>query len=390
MTVTLRGLCWDHPRCTRPMAAASLAYRTERPEISVAWDARPLALFNDQPVWEIEAGYDLVYVDHPMTGASAEREALVALDTVLSADTLARIADESIGASHASYRWNGHQWALGVDAVTQVAALRTDRLERLAGTVPRTWDDVLDLASRAPGSVAMPLYPSDAMCSLISLSANSALAAGEPATWLREDAAQMLVDLVGLVGPSCFDLNPPALLDRLSGVADCDDGVAYVPFVFGYANLSRPPLAFTDVAGVDGQPRGAILGGAGLAVPPTSKHILEATEFAAWCMGATVQRDVLLPAAAQPGNRLVWDDPTAVAATSGYLRDTRRSIDQAYVRPRGPWWPRFQRQAGQRLVGLLRDKTPARRIVADLESLADQHQAMHHRAAALTTPEVGQ
>lgn len=39
MTVTLRGLCRDHQRCTRPMAAARLAYRTERLGITVAWDA---------------------------------------------------------------------------------------------------------------------------------------------------------------------------------------------------------------------------------------------------------------------------------------------------------------------------------------------------------------
>jgi len=383
MTVTLRGLCWDHPRCTLPMAAASSAYRAEHPEVTVTWDARPLALFNDQPVWEIEAGYDLVYVDHPMTGAIAKREALVPLDTVLPPETLARIAAESIGASHRSYQWDGHQWALGVDAVTQVAAVRTDRLHRITAAIPRTWDDVLELASRVPGSVAIPLYHSDALCSLISLSANAALAAAEPATWLREDAAQMLVDLVGLVDPSCFDLNPPAMLQRLAS----DEGaIAYVPFVFGYAHLSRPPLSFTDVPGIDGRPRGAILGGAGLAVLPDSRHIPAAAEFAAWCMDARVQREILLPACGQPGNRLVWDDPSAVAQTAGYLRDTRRSIDEAYTRPRDPWWPRFQRQAGLRLVELLQERAPARRIVADLAALAERHQAAYRQAA---TVEVG-
>jgi multiple sugar transport system substrate-binding protein len=368
------------------MAAASSAYRAERPEVTVTWDARPLALFNDQPVWEIEAGYDLVYVDHPMTGAIAQREALVALDTVLPPDTLARIAAESIGASHRSYQWNGHQWALGVDAVTQVAAVRTDRLARIADDTPRSWDDVLGLASRAPGSVAIPLYHSDALCSLISLSANAALAAGEPATWLREDAAQMLVDLVGLVEPSCFDLNPPAMLDRL---ASDEGGIAYVPFMFGYAHLSRPPLAFTDIPGIDGRPRGAVLGGAGLAVLPDSRYVRQAAEFAAWCMGARVQRDILLPASGQPSNRLVWDDPSAVTQTAGYLRDTRQSIDQAYTRPRDPWWPPFQRRAGLRLVELLRAKAPARRIVADLAALAERHQATTRQAAAATTTEVG-
>src|SRR5262245_42443795 len=76
MTVRLRGLCWDHPRCVRPMRAAAVAYLGIRPDVVVEWDARPLAQFNDQPVWEV-GGYDLIFMDHPMVGAVAERAALV-------------------------------------------------------------------------------------------------------------------------------------------------------------------------------------------------------------------------------------------------------------------------------------------------------------------------
>lgn len=362
MTVNLRGLCWDHPRCTGPMAVAGAAYASAVPGVSVQWDARPLQRFNDEPVWEIEPGYDLVYVDHPMTGSSAEHGALVPLDSVLPATTLDRIESESVGASFASYGWHDRQWALPVDAVTQVSAYRSDRV----GTVPRSWDDVLDLAAGAPGLVGLPLYPSDAMCTLISLSANASLAAGGPAEWLREDAADLLTELVGLVGPSWFGLNPPAVLDRLAG----DGPLGYVPFVFGYANLAHPPVAFTDVPGVDGTPRGAVLGGAGLAVLPASPHVDEAAAFAAWCMDPAIQRDVLLPAGAQPGNRLVWDTESA-----GYLGDTRRSMDGAFVRPREPWWPAYQREAGIRLAALLQDRAPARKIVAELTALAEERAA---------------
>jgi multiple sugar transport system substrate-binding protein len=358
--VNLRGLCWDHPRCTRPMAAATAAYRAVHPDVTVSWDARPLQLFNDQPPSEIEPGYDLLYVDHPMTGWSADQQALVPLDTVLAEDRLSEIARDSVGASYASYAWGGHQWALPVDAVTQVAAYRTDRVDE----VPRSWDDVLRLASGRPGSVALPLYPSDAMCSLVSLSANASLAAGDRVHWLRSEAVEMLVDLVDLVGPTWFGVNPPALLDALTG----DGPVGYVPLVFGYANLANGPLAFTDVPGIDGSPRGAVLGGAGLAVLPTSGYAEEAAAFAAWCMDTAVQRDVLLPAGAQPGNRHVWD-----AAADGYLRDTRESIEHAYVRPRDAWWPEFQREAGRKLTGMLQDGASARRIHSALDALADEH-----------------
>lgn len=368
MTVTLRVMCWDHPRCTGPMAAAAAAYASVRPGIDVEWSTRPLAMFNDQPAWEADSGYDLIFVDHPMTGASARQKALMPLDTVLPEAVLERIDGESVGAGHRSYAWQDHQWALGVDTTSQVAAVRDDRLRALDVNVPRSWDDVISLAASAPGAVALPLYPSDAMCTLISLSANACHASGTRPTWLRGEAVEMLIALAGLVDPSCFGLNPPRLFDRMAGASR----IAYVPFVFGYANLARPPLTFTDVPGLDGTSRGAVLGGAGLAVFPSSPHIDEAAAFAAWCMDAEVQRDVLVPAGGQPGNRLVWDD-AGDTVTTAYLRSTRRSLEHAYVRPRDPWWPWFQREAGERLGALLRDGSGTARIVRELELLAERH-----------------
>lgn len=362
MTVRLRGLCWDHPRCVRPMAAAAEAYRAVRPDVVVEWDARPLARFNDQPVWQVAGGYDLIFVDHPMIGAVAARGALVALDTVLDPGEPARI--EALSVHGDAYAWAGRRWAFGVDAACQVAAYRADRLG--AAEVPATWDDVLALARSAPGSVALPLYPSDAICGLMSLSANASLAAGDAPAWVHPHGAELLVELVRLVDPACFDLNPPALLAAMAG----ESAVAYVPLVFGYANLSRPPLRFADVPGVDGRSRGAVLGGAGLGVFPDRRHVADAAAFAAWCMDTGVQRDVLLTAGGQPGNRLVWDDPSADEVAGGFLAATRRSIDEAYLRPREPWWPAFQRDGGRLLVRLLREGATPARVVEELTGLA--------------------
>ncbi|SDU56459.1 multiple sugar transport system substrate-binding protein [Jiangella alkaliphila] len=341
------------------MAAAAAAYRAVRPDVVVRCEARPLALFNDQPPWELGDGYDLAFVDHPMTGAAAERGALVPLDAVLPAERLARIAADSLG--HDAYAWGGRQWALSVDVACQVAVVRADRLE----VVPRTWDDVLALAGRTAGAVALTLAPADALCTLVSLSANAALAAGEPATWLRPEAVEFLVELARLAHPVSIGLTPPRLLEHLAG----DGGIVYAPFVFGYAVAARGPLVFTDVPGVDGHPRGAILGGAGLAVLPGGRHVAEAAAFAAWCMSADVQRTVLLTAGGQPGHGAVWDDP----ASGAFFRDIRRSLAQAYVRPRDPWWPAYHRVAGGLLAEALRDGDGAASIHRRLADLADRH-----------------
>jgi multiple sugar transport system substrate-binding protein len=293
----------------------------------------------------------------------AERDALVPLDSVLDSAVLDGIAAAAVFGE--AYTWHGRRWALGVDAACQVAAYREDRID--AADVPATWDDVLALAKSDRGAVALPLYPSDAICALMSLSANASLAAGEEAHWLHPHGAEMLADLARLVEPVCFDRNPPALLDAMAAEGT---GIAYVPLVFGYAYLSRPPLRFADVPGADGRPRGAVLGGAGLAVFPDSGAVAEAAAFAAWCMDTEVQRDVLLAAGGQPGNRLVWDDPAANEVTGGFLSATRRSIDGAYLRPREPWWPDFQRDAGRLLVRLLREGTGPDGIVDALSALA--------------------
>ncbi|MBB5791123.1 extracellular solute-binding protein [Jiangella mangrovi] len=359
MTTTLRVLCWDHPRCTGPMTAAAAAYRSVRPDVALECGVRPLAAFNDQPPWAVPDGYDLLLVDHPMTGAAAERGALVPLDAVLPPQRLDRIAAESIG--HDAYAWAGHQWALSVDVACQVAVVRPDRLD----AVPRTWDDVLGLALRAPGAVALPLAPADALCTLISLSANAALAASDEPHWLRPEAVEFLVALARVVTPASFELTPPQVLELMAG----DGVVAYAPFVFGYAVAARPPLAFADIPGVDGRPYGAILGGAGLAVLPGRPHVAEAAEFAAWCLDAEVQRDVLLPAGGQPAHRAVSRHP----ASGDFFRDTRQSLAHAFVRPRDAWWPEFHREAGLSLAESLRSGERPASIHRRLATLAGRH-----------------
>ncbi len=365
MTVTLRVLCWEHPRCIGPMLAAVGAYRAVHPEVEVRLGVRSLALFNDQPVWELNGGYDLIFIDYPMTGAVATRNALVPFDKVVDAEVLERIAAESMGDSHRSYAWDGRQWALGVDVASQVAAVDENRFRDLDRDVPRTWDDVLDLAA-IPQAVALPLHSSDAICTLISLSANAAHAAHDEPTWLRHEAVEMLVELANRVDPQCYDLNPPRLLALMGGDTRSP---AYVPLTFGYANLAQPPLAFTDIPGVDGRPRGAILGGAGLAIAPSSPHYQEAAEFASWYVSGEAQRDIVLPAGGQPANRLAWD----AAGCSSFFQATRQSLEHAYMRPRDPWWLPFQRDAGSRLVAMLREATSPERIYRELAELAERH-----------------
>jgi multiple sugar transport system substrate-binding protein len=353
LTLTLRGLCWDHPRCTAPMAAAAREWR-RRTGVAVAWDARPLAAFNDQPIAGAVAGYDLVFVDHPAIAEAAGTGCLAPLDTLLPGGDLDALAADSIGGSHGAYAAAGHQWAVAVDAACQVAVLDPDCGE----SSPATWAEALDLARRAP--VAIPLYPSDAIIALVSIAVGQARAGGtgdpaEPAGLLTEAAAALLTELVAHADPRGFCLNPPGLLDLMARGASPP---VYAPLLFGYSDYQRPGapgrrLRFHDAPTPDGCP--------GLAVPAASGHP-EAAAFAGWVAGAAAQREIVCAHGGQPASRAIWTDLSADELTGGFLSGTVAGMEAAYVRPRTTWWPRFQEAAGERLVPLLSARAPATAI----------------------------
>jgi multiple sugar transport system substrate-binding protein len=301
--------------------------------------------------------------------------ALVSLRDLVAEDVLAALADDSIAGSHATYEWDGGQWATAVDVACQVAVVDDTRAGALFETAPRSWDDVLRLAREAPGSVAIPLYPSDAVLSLLSITANLR-ASGEAAEgfWSLE-AVRILCALVRSVDRRCFDLNPPRLLDLMAS-GPVGDAPVYAPLTFGYTNYQRPRapgrrLAFVDVPSVGADPAGAVLGGAGLAVSAKSRHPEEAARFAAWLAGADAQRSIVLPHEGQPGSRAVWHDAGADAVVGGFFSGTRATTESSHVRPRDAWWPAYQEAAGIALVDLLHTAASPTAIHEELTRLLD-------------------
>ncbi len=385
--VELRGLCWDHPRCTAPMAAAAAEWSRWRPDVAIRWDARPLAAFNDQPIAAAAADYDLIFVDHPMMGEAAAAGCLAPLDELIAPDELAAIAADSIGGCHHAYGYDGRQWAVAVDAACQVAVADDDRLAELGAVAPRTWPEVLELARDHPGAMALPLYPSDAFCALLTMSAGgdpdvpheSAAADDTARRPFTDSGVELLTEVAALADPRSFDLNPPGLLDLMAG----HDGSqapapAYVPLVFGYSLYQRPGatgrrLRFRDIPAAGRYPAGSVMGGAGLAVTAASRRPVAAAEFAAWVAGPAAQRHVVCPHQGQPASATVWADPSADRLVGGFFSGTKATIERVSVRPRAPWWPRFQEEAGTRLAAGLRAGRPAAQLSAELTAVFDRH-----------------
>jgi multiple sugar transport system substrate-binding protein len=361
--------------------ATAKSYQATHPEVEIHWDKRSLQDFADFPVETLAEIYDLVMIDHPSVGTCELQRCFVAFDELLPARILETLARESVGSSHISYSYNGHHWALAIDAASHVSAYRPDLLQRQSLTVPRSWEQVVNLARDLHRSgetaMAVPLIPVDSLMCFYTLCAS----AGEDPFSLddqrvvsRETGLRVL-DLMRQVLPllhsECLNWNPIQILDRMSST----DDVAYCPWLFGYSNYARPGYAsfqcqFTNIPTPNGGlSKGAILGGAGLAVTSKCANPSVAADYASFVASADCQRIVYFESGGQPGNIEAWRDPAVNRASNGFFLNTLETLTHSYVRPRYPGYIHFQTQAGLLVHQYLKTGSQAGQLLEELDHL---------------------
>ena len=354
--IKLRGMTWDHSRGFDPMVATSEQYAKDHPGVEITWEKRSLQAFADRPIGEMAADYDLMVIDHPHVGEVAGSGHLVAFDTLGRDGDLAALASQSVGMSHRSYEFDGHQWGLAIDAATPVASFRPD----LIASAPTRWDEVMRLADQ--GRVALALIPINSLMGFFGLARNQDMVVAEDPDQLmaRSDAAQvldLLMELAAKVDPRCLTLDPIGVLDWMGRTADAP---AYCPFGYGYTNYSRDgycrfPIVFADAPGIgDNGPRGTVIGGTGIAVSSQCRHIDVASDYDFWIAGAACQSGLFFDAGGQPGNAVAWEADHTNAACRNFFRNTRATLDSAWLRPRYDGYMRFQDRGGDILHACLK------------------------------------
>ncbi|NJL94483.1 MAG: extracellular solute-binding protein [Anaerolineae bacterium] len=233
--------------------------------------------------------------------------------------------------------YDGHQWALAIDAAAQISAYRPDLLEATGQDLPRTWDEVLALAQRLKDGgkhwVAIPIVPIDSFMSLFSICA----ALGEDPCSTPERfvsravgraALEILLALRHTAHPGSLSWNPIQTFDAMSHT----DAVVYCPLLFGYSNYGRAGFAphrlrFTNVPRTDAS---AVAHGPFWAAPATPSRRAASTWRWRWIMGALwpaetysaacTPRAAANPVTAPPG----WTPPpTPPAITSLPIRSRR-------------------------------------------------------------------
>jgi multiple sugar transport system substrate-binding protein len=361
--IELKGITWDHPRGLAPLLATAAQFTQENPEIRIEWKVRSLAQFGEQSIEQLAGHYDLLVIDHPFVGTAARSRCLVPLEEHLPAAFLAEQLKDSVGPSYRSYTYDGHQWALAVDAAGHVSAYRPELMEAGSANVPRTWREVIDLAKRSP--VSIPLNPAGAIDSFLTLCANMGEEPGRSRDYLVSRSAgnkafELLRTIVPLISGESFVLDPPRVLDRMSTTND----ISYCPLLFGYSNYSRPTKIpylchFTNIPGVEKSSgsRGSLLGGTGLAISTSCQEVAAASKYLQWVTSPECQRALYFDSGGQPGNRAAWLDASVNAGANSFFLNTLESLEQAYVRPRYDGFVEFHDQVGLLLHDHLRNRS---------------------------------
>lgn len=392
----LRGMAWDHPRATEPLQAISAAWSAAN-QCRVAWDARPLKDFEDQPLEELADRYDLMLIDYPFVGVAATSGLVLPVDEWTEPAYLREQACGSVGPSYASYTWREQQWALAVDAACQVSASRPDLVA--AAAVPRlpdSWDGVMDLAGALHGSghrVALPLNPNHAYCAFLSLGISLA----GPGFWRAGEriddraalaALEFLRALAPLLHPLSRDADPIGISDRMC----TSDEILYVPLMFGYSSYARcgfrpERIRFGNAPGGAHGHVGSVLGGVGIALSAHSRNPDRAAALARLIAAPDTQRGLYATAGGQPAHAAAWDSPEVNELADGFFANTRATMEQAFLRPRVPGHRRFQVMAGELIHRFTWDETASpedclagfTRLAAEL--LGDWRDGATHRQA---------
>lgn len=354
--MNLRGLTWDHPRGYNALAAA---------DGPITWDRQPLEGFESAPIADLCARYDLVVLDHPHLGEALAHDCLLPLDEVFAAPDLADIAAGAIGPAFSSYAMAGRQWALPLDAATQVMALRPDLTEARPGT----WEEVDALSQK--GRVALSLAGPHAALSFLSV-----CAALDPQLdmrdqgWPADQAAEAAIDILGPLAartPAATKvLNPIGLLNLMGQT----DDLHLIPLVYGYVNYTRAsrPVAFRDAPRNRARP-GSILGGTGIAISRRAKVDDALRDHLLWLMSPETQRGFIPDHDGQPGLRSAWADPRVNAEWGGFYRDTAATLEAATIRPRHNGYIALQSRASAFLRQAFDDRLPAARVARDLRTM---------------------
>jgi len=378
----LKGITWGHSRGLTPLLAAAQRYSELHPDVTIRWEKRSLQEFADYPLEKLTTAYDLLIIDHPWVGCAAAAGCVLPLDQYLSPEYLKEQSENPVGYSHHSYQYEGHQWALAIDAATPAASCRMDLLQAAGRQAPDTWEEVLEIARL--GRLALPGIPIDLLMNFYMFCIAHGSRPFQNDKEVVDTATGFLAlntmrEIYSLVDPKMFGANPIAVAEWMTTT----DDYWYCPFAYGYSNYSRKGyarkiLTYTDLVrmGDRGRLRSTI-GGTGLAVSAYSQHKEEALSFTEWIVAPEIQSTFYVEHGGQPGHRLAWINERTNRLTHNFFYTLLPAMERGYMRPRYNGYLHFQDHAGQPIQDYLLNRGEARAVLATLNQLYRESRAVN-------------
>jgi multiple sugar transport system substrate-binding protein len=370
--IILKGITWAHSRGITPLIAYAQRFAELYP-VQVIWEKRTLQEFADFPVEKLAEKYDLLIIDHPWVGCAAATGSVLPLEQYLPKEYLDDQLQNTVGGSHLSYNYNGHQWALAIDAAVPVASYRSDLFEKNAREIPTTWEEVITLAKE--GKVAVPAVPIDILMNFFTF----CIASGKAPFLTREEvideatgvsALKAMKELYSLVDKRMFGYNPIAVAEVMTRT----DDYWYCPFAYGYSNYSRCGFAkniltYSTLVNKNGRKLRGTLGGTGLAVSTFSRHKEHALSFAKEITSSGCQSTFYVEHSGQPGHKAAWTSEKANRLCNNFFKNILPVMETGYLRPRYNGYLSFQDHAGKPLQEYLKGKSDARQVLREINEL---------------------
>ena len=385
----LKGITWDHARGYNPLIPVSAEFCKAHPGVEISWMKRSLKDFEDFPVSRLAEMYDMIMIDHPYMTAGSRAGFLLDLSSLIEPSYFDMLVKDTVGPSLESYCVNGHYYGLPVDAAAQVAAENAPVLAALGMETPRTVEEAIRLSGRiGKARFALPLVPTHLFSTFMSLTAQcSDSSYFNPDTGIRtgaaEQAADLLYRLIAVSNPVSFQRDPITLLDDMSR----SDEIVYSPFIYGYVNYSRVGYAPHLITFVDAPlvrldaAASTQIGGVGISLTKhlTVEQLPAAVEFAKYLASPEVQRGTYTQADGQPASRAAWLDEGNNRLTNNFFKNTIRTLDKGFLRPKTAFWNEFQEAASHQLYRQVESGLPPAELVAAFNDLYADMRAKEDR-----------
>lgn len=371
---TLTGLTWGHRRATAPLDAASRAYREATGKI-VDWQSRDLRRFEHEPLHVIARSFDLVVFDHPFCGVVAQSGCFMPLPPawlkqVLGDDPGALF----MGRSYNSYAYAGRVWGLPIDAACNHAVYRKDLLDEY-GSPPMTWEAVIALGRsvRQRGQwLAIGAADHHSFLAVAALMANTGhgMPEGSRRSFSFDGQAFLAAldrfrSVFDLCAPESIGWNSIGLHDAMAA----RDDLVYCPIAYGFATYGEADIrARLHFAALPGETapfgRGAVLGGAGIAISATCPFPEATLDYLAFLALPETQLVHFGRHSGQPARIEAWVSADLDARFSGYFSSTAPSMLHCSMRPRFVGYQQFEERAGRIVENGLLNGIPSDAIAA--------------------------